>query len=826
MGRDLAAMDADATTHHRRGTGGRCRRAACVAALVVGTVAAWAGGAPGAGASTVLFAAPVAAGTGDCSSQADACTLATALSDATSGAVVELTTAGQQADTATWYSGTFTVTTSLTIEPVSGVDDPILDGGGAGSVITISGTPTVTIEDVTIQDGNTDGSGGGIDNSAGGTVSVVDDTVSDDTAFTSGGGIENDGGGTLDVTGTTFTDDTTTNTGNPSGFGGAIDNGYYGSGTATVKQSTFVDDSSTGDGGAITNGVQYGFGTMTVTGSTFEGNRAGTGPRGGSGASIVNGSHRGSGVMTVAADVFADSGACSFGDPTNPPHTWNDDGYNVGEDTSCFNGAGTDDDSAGTDLPALLGSLAANGGPTDTVMPQTGNPALGIVPASTSGLCPVTDQRGYASPSGTACDAGAVQHDGLETQTVQFTTAAPTDAVAGASTYTPAATSTSGLAVTITLDASSTGCSLTGGVVSFTAAGTCVLDANQAGDDTVAAAPQVQQSFTVAASPVQVASPPGAPTSVVATADPATPGAVSLWWTPPASGGAPTGYTVTPVDLTTGDAGASESTGAGATSVTLDGLAPGDLYDVTVVAVDPAGPGPAATSNQVVPVAVPPTGTEAGTSSTSAGVAFAAVGPSGQAGSLSATASGPGTVTVARYPSDPMPDGPAAGSYFDVAVAPGATFSQLSLDVCGVAAGAQVQWWDPQASPPAYRPVSDQGVPTGPGDCVVVTIDASTSPSLAQLVGTVLRVAPAGSTDALRTVGADGGVFAFGDAAFEGSLPSVGVRVGDVVGMAATADGGGYWLVGADGGIFAFGDAPYPGSPAVPPPAAPVVGAS
>ena len=28
----------------------------------------------------------------------------------------------------------------------------------------------------------------------------------------------------------------------------------------------------------------------------------------------------------------------------------------------------------------------------------------------------------------------------------------------------------------------------------------------------------------------------------------------------------------------------------------------------------------------------------------------------------------------------------------------------------------------------------------------------------------------------------------------------------------ATADGGGYWLLGADGGIFAFGDAPYEGS--------------
>jgi hypothetical protein len=30
--------------------------------------------------------------------------------------------------------------------------------------------------------------------------------------------------------------------------------------------------------------------------------------------------------------------------------------------------------------------------------------------------------------------------------------------------------------------------------------------------------------------------------------------------------------------------------------------------------------------------------------------------------------------------------------------------------------------------------------------------------------------------------------------------------------MASTADGDGYWLVAADGGVFAYGDAPYVGS--------------
>ena len=54
----------------------------------------------------------------------------------------------------------------------------------------------------------------------------------------------------------------------------------------------------------------------------------------------------------------------------------------------------------------------------------------------------------------------------------------------------------SGLTVTITIDASSTAgaCSIAAGVVSFTAAGTCVVDANQAGNANYNAAPQVQQT--------------------------------------------------------------------------------------------------------------------------------------------------------------------------------------------------------------------------------------------------------------------------------------------------------------------------------------------
>lgn len=82
-------------------------------------------------------------------------------------------------------------------------------------------------------------------------------------------------------------------------------------------------------------------------------------------------------------------------------------------------------------------------------------------------------------------------------QTVQFTSTPPTSATAGGPTYTPSATASSGLAVAITLDPASSGCSLSGGVVSFTSAGTCVIDANQAGNSDYLPAPQVQQNIVV-----------------------------------------------------------------------------------------------------------------------------------------------------------------------------------------------------------------------------------------------------------------------------------------------------------------------------------------
>ncbi|HVA44735.1 MAG TPA: hypothetical protein VNF50_14730, partial [Acidimicrobiales bacterium] len=81
----------------------------------------------------------------------------------------------------------------------------------------------------------------------------------------------------------------------------------------------------------------------------------------------------------------------------------------------------------------------------------------------------------------------------------------------------------------------------------------------------------------------------------------------------------------------------------------------------------------------------------------------------------------------------------------------------------------------------------------------------------AHLAGPIVGMAATPDGKGYWLVGADGGVFSFGDAGFYGSDGAAHLA-GPMVGMAATPDGKGYWLVGADGGVFSFGDAGYLGS--------------
>jgi hypothetical protein len=794
-----------------------------------------------------LYSLPDGTGSVPCTTESatptSVCSLETAITEANTelNDVVDL----EAPDGDSLYSGVAAAGVHLTVsapmvlqtDPDPGFDSgqATLDGEGNNGVLTLTNSVDVAVSDVEIENGDAPFGvfGGGIKNASNGTLTVAESDISDNSGQ-EGGGISNSNGGTVDVWGSTFA-------GNYSDGGGAITNGEGGAGTLNVSDSLFEGNTAGNwGGGAILNGYGAGGnGTAIIRESTFVGNAAysdgyGSGidnsDNGGGGSLTVTQSTfmdqgeidnagSGSGTVTVAADIFA--GFCD----QRAGGTWNDDGYNEGLDTSCFNGGTGDDDSAGTGLTNYFGPLADNGGPTETMILVSGNPAIGLIPDSTSGLCPVAaDQRGDASAAGEACNAGSVQ--ALSAQSIGALSTAPTSAVVGGATYAPSASASSGLPVAITVDSSTASvCSISGGIVSFTASGNCELDFNQAGDTYWEAAPQVQQTFTVAAIL------PTAPTNVMATAFGLIPPySATVSWQPPSGTGGETlsGYTVVADNLTLSESSPPDDVSSSATSAQITGLIPGNLYDFTVTAVNSIGPGPSVTTNDVVPVGVAPAGAPdvgRGTSTNPSGRPSASVGQSGRTGSISATASGQGTLIVERYPSDPIGTVPFAAQFYDVSVDPGASFDQVSFTVCGAGSGAQLEWWDAYQTTPGFEPVSNQTWDSG-ASCATVTIGTATQPSLSELVGTVIEVPTANTTtgnDGYVAAGADGGVFAYGGAGFYGSRGGRPLSA-PIVGVAFVPGSEGYWLVASDGGVFAYGDAAFYGSRAGHPLSAPIVG--
>lgn len=104
---------------------------------------------------------------------------------------------------------------------------------------------------------------------------------------------------------------------------------------------------------------------------------------------------------------------------------------------------------------------------------------------------------------------------------------------------------------------------------------------------------------------------------------------------------------------------------------------------------------------------------------------------------LTATgAGGSGDVLVADYRADPAGSPTfAPGSYFDVALSAGNSFSSLTLSRCGATAGQDLYWWGGTA----WQQLSDPAPTFGAG-CLDVTLTATSSPSLAQLAASPFAV--------------------------------------------------------------------------------------
>ncbi len=335
---------------------------------------------------------------------------------------------------------------------------------GEFRIFEVASASTLTLRNVTVQDGCADGAGfpdiagGGILNF--GTIAIANGTISGNRAKY-GGGISNygtlltitnssissnsasiDGGGVLNVNGTATIANSailgndatwsggginnfsgliithTTISNNNAGYGGGLGNGS--GGTVTITSSTFSGNRATNDGGGINNFA----GTLTITNSTLSGNSA----VGGFGGGVWNGGTANLSFMTIASNaagaegggVHINGGTLNIknsivGNNTSAvgPNcqiaagTFTPSGVNLATDTSCPGFASV------TSAQLNLGPLANNGGPMETHALLSGSVAIDAVP---SGQCtnlasaPVTqDQRGVSRPQGSNCDVGAYE---------------------------------------------------------------------------------------------------------------------------------------------------------------------------------------------------------------------------------------------------------------------------------------------------------------------------------------------------------------------------------------------------------------------------------
>lgn len=146
------------------------------------------------------------------------------------------------------------------------------------------------------------------------------------------------------------------------------------------------------------------------------------------------------------------------------------------------------------------GNDITSGGATVTLATSLGT--LSVVTDNGDGTYTATLTSTVAGTATITGTVGGAAISGSATVTVtkvaQTITAvdAPTDPEVGG-TFTPSATSDSGL--TVGVGVSGSACSLTGGQVSFIAAGECTITYAQPGDDQYAAAADVVQTFTVSA---------------------------------------------------------------------------------------------------------------------------------------------------------------------------------------------------------------------------------------------------------------------------------------------------------------------------------------
>jgi len=248
-----------------------------------------------------------------------------------------------------------------------------------------------------------------------GAVSVGDSTFENNTAGDDGGAIFTYGANdAVEVSSSTFTGNTATD-----GDGGAIKSRQS---SVTVARSTFASNEASNNGGAID-----GYSSGSVVNSTFTGNSSGN--DGGAIYLYANNAPLELSFVTVTQNTTGTNGkgavqagklngasvenSIVYGNTGDDVYVVNDGTLSVSH--SLFSSSSSVYPTvSGASLifgeDPLLGSLADNGGPTQTMLPAADSPVIGT--ANPVGA-PSTDQRGFSRTTDGLADMGAVQVGGV-----------------------------------------------------------------------------------------------------------------------------------------------------------------------------------------------------------------------------------------------------------------------------------------------------------------------------------------------------------------------------------------------------------------------------
>jgi hypothetical protein len=264
-----------------------------------------------------------------------------------------------------------------------------ISGNHSNRIFEVNGGATVTLNSLSLMNGYAGSGawGGAIQVDSGGVLTLTNCAVSGNSASGAGGGIATFSG-VVNINNSTISS-------NSASGAAAIEND---AGTLTINASTLSGNVSTGNGGAIDNDASA---TLLINNSTFSGNSAG-----GAGGSIEN--YQSAATLN---NCTLSANSATFGGGINNAGT-----LALTNTIVAGNTAPNSPNIGGaflgimnlTDGNPLLAPLGNYGGPTLTMPPLLGSPAIdGGTDSVTNSLA--TDQRGFPRRSGALVDIGAVE---------------------------------------------------------------------------------------------------------------------------------------------------------------------------------------------------------------------------------------------------------------------------------------------------------------------------------------------------------------------------------------------------------------------------------